>query len=829
MGKIEQINLKFTEKDQEVVIEYKGNGKSFPEISTPNFNDKMQMEYFCDDEERVSIDNADEIIKKLEDWTNDGILSLDAGVGPVPTVKYSDITDQELLGSDAILQENLMSKIHGIWANSGKRKFKIEFLDLENIYGDDTENVAVRINFKKINDEICREQNFTTNKIIMNKDDNNVIIPINTNELGKAFTDEHLKSKYLQFNGDIEVICDCNIGKERIIKFPIIITVRNTNPGYCELVSPNPASVDFGTSSTCVAIKGDKDIELLTISNSDSSDANVTRKYENPTNLMIFNWENLYEEWKDENQYTPIIKKGIAENYDSKMRDDFDFGYNVKELLGDAQKKEINAILTLIKMIPYQILQEGKEIDINPFNSKDRKYIYITTDPEKQDESHLDAVALYGYLIGRAINDVSKHEKIFTEFQITSPVKFNNKIKQTLENSLKYGLKRSVPTTLRDRVDVKMKFSEPIAYIGALCGSKHFTIDEDEQKMFAVYDFGGGTLDFSYGTATNTDDDLIIDILGVGGREDIGGEKLIERMSFKTYIKNMKNMCEDNIPITQPYGEKLPDEMPEKLVVPSDFTRANMNKINELVSRPIFEGRDDMVKSPIKCDLFDLDGQMITVDLAYDVEDIETELDEIIKETVNAFKNEMDKSFSDIKNYSSKNVYIFKAGNSSRSKFVEKNMSDVFAGNNNINLVDETSDGGTYSRYAITPKTAVAFGQLKLNNFIVNMKSLMYKYYVGFINHGTGKFKSIINKNDNNKDWKKFRNIKNEKIDLYYAETLPEEEADAKSYTIDTTGQIGKSLYIRIHDEIKLDYCIFDSENTPTDDSELDIKTINLV
>ena len=47
--------------------------------------------------------------------------------------------------------------------------------------------------------------------------------------------------------------------------------VINTNPDVCDrdLISDTPASVDFGTSSTCVAIEGDEKTELLSLSSND--------------------------------------------------------------------------------------------------------------------------------------------------------------------------------------------------------------------------------------------------------------------------------------------------------------------------------------------------------------------------------------------------------------------------------------------------------------------------------------------------------------------------------------------------------------------------------
>lgn len=81
---------------------------------------------------------------------------------------------------------------------------------------------------------------------------------------------------------------------------------------------------------------------------------------------MVYNWEELRKEWRIGNENMPILYKGDKTKYLEASQNagvdrvDFDFGYKVKEILGedDVSKKELNAILSLLKMIPYQIEQE---------------------------------------------------------------------------------------------------------------------------------------------------------------------------------------------------------------------------------------------------------------------------------------------------------------------------------------------------------------------------------------------------------------------------------------------------------------------------------------
>ncbi len=826
-----QINLHFTDKTETMTIELKSTSSKISEISLPqmitpeNYSGKLErIEYVYDDGnpesngcKEVILKDKEEINNQIEQWKNYGTIDYKTVKCNIPTMDYSDITNKRLLGSDIILDENLAAKDGGLLAFSGKRNIEIKLNNFDDFFKGYSiyKQRSIRINFKKINDDSFDYQNLSTPPMSLSVDDikENMIVELDTNFLGRQIFDveKYREFKALQLGGDVE-ISFADESEEVVFKFPLCITLRNTYPDVCDLISEEPASIDFGTSSTCVAIRGENgQPELLTISSEDSRGKKYN-KYENPTNIMLFRWDSLYREWKLENNFPPVMKKGSIGDHNSGKNPDFDFGYSVKNILGETSKAEINAILTLIKMIPYDVVVKGSQINLNPFSIEERnKYIYIVTDPEEQDENHLDPVAFYGYLIGSAINDLSKRNKIYNKFQITSPSKFSAEIKKKIKKSLEYGLKRSLPLPLRSKISTEMEYYEPVAYIGAVCGTNYFRVGESESKMFAVYDFGGGTLDFSYGIVTNnSEEETSINILGVSGDENIGGEKLIEKISFIIYENNKEEMIESDIPITLPYNSELPDEIPERLVTPSNYARANMNTISEHISRGCFEGEADTDKTAVECTLFKATGEGVNTTLIVNYDDIFDELHNIISKTIDMFANEMDSAFRDTAGYKREDVYIFKAGNSSKNRFVEQLMNKKF-NKDKICMIDQIKAGTARNmRYAITPKTAVAFGRLKLNNFEVIMPEFMFRYYVGYINEGSGMFKTCIEKNSGDKSWHKLKKITGNIVDLYYTEAKTN-DADAEGFKrvpLNTEGRRGEFVYLRIADEITIEYCI---------------------
>lgn len=264
-----------------------------------------------------------------------------------------------------------------------------------------------------------------------------------------------------------------------------------------------PVSIDFGTSSTCIAVQRGSNIEMLALSATDGSmEEGVSfNRFENPTNIMIYRWDSLYREWIQNASHFPHLLKGTARETALKNAHvAFDSGYTVKSMLHEVDRKALDAIRTEIKMIPYLINQE-EQIKIIPYIQENKNIISIVDSPEAQDEEHFDPIAFYAYLLGRAINNPAAG-CIHTKYAISYPVKFNKNVRDKMLKSLEYGLKMSLPIPLRDAVDkreaplfsIEMQHSEPEAFIGAICG-KYLQCDKKPQ-LFSVFDFGGGTLIF---------------------------------------------------------------------------------------------------------------------------------------------------------------------------------------------------------------------------------------------------------------------------------------------------------------------------------------------
>lgn len=825
-------------KDSNSGSEVSYGGGFIDPIRVPQFNGKMRLNYVMDSESIEDEGDCSAIYNILFNRANESsAFALDADRLPFPSFEYSDVTEKLLLSEQEIKEGNLKSKDNGILAYSGKRILKLSILG-NLFYQELVAAPSVKIIISDVNGEsfdIDCPSSKCSLKSEITKDgvtQYTVVFALDTDKLGEIFAaGKFVNKEHVTVGCFIEISIDD--AETMTVRFPLRFVLNNTNPDICKMISPKAASVDFGTSSTCVAIWQEQGgPKLLTLSPCNTEEP--VNPYENPTNMMMFNWDSVSKEWLDSEAF-PIFRKGNRRDFNKWSQDksnravNYDFGYSVKDELGDPKDtKVLNSILSLIKLFPSQILEKQRQYEIIPFGNE-KQFVDIVCDPDKQDEKHFDPVAFYGYLIGRAINDFSKHSSIHTRFQVSYPVKFSERVKDCIRESLLWGMKRSVPKPLESLVKVEMKYSEPVAYIGALCGTKYFKIEDGASEPFAVFDFGGGTLDFSFGIASNEDGELDIHVKMIGGKGNIGGESLIERLSYAVYCRNINAMIEKNIPIEKPDEEIQPDELTDDLIKSSCYTRSNMNAISARISRKFFEGRDMEGAQNEILSLYDKDGvQHDDVEVSYDVDELDEILHNAICDAVKAFSTEMDVAFDGEPTYDRSKVHIFLAGNSSKNKHVQPLMKKMFLGNDLIELVDQIESGdASEKRYAITPKTAVAIGQLNLNNCSVHTDLESFKLHVGFFNMGTSEFKEILGKGASDKEWRKFKKIRNECVDVFYGDSLPQcgSMNNTEKRTLSFPGCDDKYLFIRMKDQFSIEYCVGENLETLSENvQEIDLK-----
>lgn len=790
----------------------------------------------------------------------------------VPRLVMEDVTEVEFFNFHPISEGLLDDAEAGIWSWHGLRKFKFMLSDLPfNLHAKDFVSVKSDIKINKKDNEKLEDAISAVNMTILDpqeSDEDNsfcIFAYIDTNLFGEEFVGD--TKQFYRFSGALEITCrsideDFPSTVTTIYTFPFAIVVHNTEYYANEKIpcprwDKNLVSIDFGTSSTCVAVQKGNDIELLTLStekllgeiNDELSerlggDINV---YENPTNLMLYDWAAIYEQWKKENANFPHFKQGDFDEYELNSSGiGYDAGYTVAAALGSGQSNVLNAIITQIKMVA-QVLEQGIQLQISPVVKGAITNVKLVSSPELQDEESLDPIAFYAYLLGRAINNPAS-SKIYTKFAITYPVKFNKNVRAKLKASLEYGLKRSLPLPLREAKDKKgkdlfqviMDYSEPVAFVGSVCG-RELKASLNNPGLFAVYDFGGGTLDFAFGMfSVDEDDEGTIDIFGIDGDSDLGGESLISRLSYWIYAENKDVMAQNNIPFLKPEDEQIPDDFPTKLFHPTAMARINMRRFDELFSRPLFRNRDGRLDADVSSltaeattlELVNDLNEPVQVDINVDYGILVDELRNIINGSIEKFKITMESNFRNNEelieavggSYDMDDIVIFRAGNSSRSVIVHNNMEELFPENvrkGNVRLIDEWADGKENKKYAINPKTAVAIGQLYMRNYTLsenNDSPFAWNIYTESVGDAT--FVPVLEKNCKNRNWVRFGLMRRNEAEIYCSDTIAENRDDPHfplAIEGDEESEDWKKayLYLRIHDESSVEYYISETKKDP--------------
>lgn len=894
---LQKVFIEFVDKENGYLLQYEQsstNGEGLRHVNFP-FDvskfapDKIKMKLFATDRQDEEIKDYAYISYLVNRYDNSENIdyenSIDSSIVlrglskdyfrveenlKFPKITYADVTERDLFGYEAIPDTDLRADNKGIWGDCGFRKIEISF---ENW---DFNKLCTSDNKKKVSlywnemDKIPLE-NIFEEEIRYDNKSKKFIAYIDTNKLADAIEEYESESQHPKFTGRFEIHLSYN-SEKTVYGFPIDIVVKNTRVsenGKNPFLKDGIVSIDFGTSSTCAAIKSEGKKRLLTLSGINKIRESEDNAYENPTNLMIYNWREVFRQWDRTNKNCPFFVTK-SEDVDV-LQADYDSGYTVQDeykLVDEIDgRRRMQAILMQLKMIPY-LIADNIETKFVPYDDEKRSPIIVVDNVESEDGLHFDPIAFYGYLLGRAINEPQNGE-LYRKYQITYPSKFNAEIREKIRASLEYGIKRALPLGIRDAKDSKgkpiisvtMDFSEPEACVGAVIG-RQLKLDGKNAKLFAVYDLGGGTMDFAFGMLRKADDEELdeaeetLQFLGIDGDEKIGGEKLIHQLAYNIYINNKDKVRNNNIKFVIPKGELEPDGFEGLLSDGDEIANTNLNIIKEKLARPlfkytdevddlqkIFEGNvsgDDKITSASTYSLKLRNGKNEEVEVDLKVTDIDEFLSSKIENTINAFRISMNDIFKrnieelkkhGINEFNQDDVEIFLGGHASKQHFVTEKLKEYFPKNRIQRIGEGQNDENLSSQYAVNEKTAVAFGQLRLGELELkvmrtgnNESRPPFMFNVGYIDN-TDEFKCVISKNENDTAWKMANRVNkiNEMINLYYT-TSPNCERNSLKpleYNVSEFMEDKKlTLYIRIADERSIEFRLGVRNEFPDNETE---------
>ena len=308
-------------------------------------------------------------------------------------------------------------------------------------------------------------------------------------------------------------------------------------------------SIDFGTSSTVVAVK-DANEHVSLVRMGKYSEAVEERQYENPTVLNFVNYDSFMKAWRDL-PYRPDTDFA-----------DLKFSHSARAEREEHPRSCMSSIKTWARTDNKdQILrlmdEQGYDFELKHPELSDKE-----DSVEEFTKKALNPIELYAYLLGCCLNNQSLgNGSIYLNYKMTFPTKFDLDTKKRIKQGFRNGLLRSLPPSLvySDKWDNKLLrleeyASEPVALAASFLNALDIQPTEDGVP-FGVFDFGGGTTDFAMGIYRfSTDEEYedhsweqVLDIIDTSGDQNLGGEHLVNLMVYEAIKDNLPLILENKI------------------------------------------------------------------------------------------------------------------------------------------------------------------------------------------------------------------------------------------------------------------------------------------
>jgi hypothetical protein len=607
--------------------------------------------------------------------------------------------------------------------------------------------------------------------------------------------------------------------------------------------------IDFGTKSTVVVKQeGSNEIRPIRIGSLSLKAEVSERDYENPTIISCMDIKHFLEDYN--------TKAGRPET----SCNDFFVSYNAYNEYVNCPTENFYAYYSELKQWANK---EKKDAVVQ--DTQERMKYYLSEECSIEN-AHINPIEIYAYYIGMYINNM--RNGIYLKYIMSFPVKYSKATKELIRKSFEKGLRKSLPNSIVEDAELMTKFSvsyqisEPAAYaVTALERSGFKPKDETEKYLYGIFDFGGGTTDFDFGVWRGANDDeydkfncdYVLECFGADSDARLGGENILEMLAYQVF-KNNKNMAaEKKIACALP-ADQVAFIGGEHLISNSQSANRNLTLLKEAL-RPLWEQHDnweekyykkstrkvkgnediDEKDEYVEMQMYDFNGQSVpNCRFEIDTQKLLELIKQRIQKGVDAFFKCIEKAILGNKaaQFASEKIYIFLAGNSCKSVFVEEIFRDAIREYNKeygkfgteeqdrFELIKPLTSIGMEDQYIPNAKTSVAYGLVKSrpggkiyvrkNYETDSSEETKFKYYLGSERRGKFECKLAPVMEDENGEnqisynkWHKFQGAGMGTARIYYTE---DPRADSRAEKLD----IGSDMpYHEIQFESEEDKYVF--------------------
>ena len=593
--------------------------------------------------------------------------------------------------------------------------------------------------------------------------------------------------------------------------------------------------IDFGTKSTVVVRQDTTNrIVPIRIGTGNLSSEVKDEDFENPSIIEFTNVKKFMEAYQKEEGRPHTSCNDIFVSYDA--CEDFK----------NCKPEDFYAYFSELK----QWANRDKGSVVIKDKQKREYYLGEHMNPT---ESVVNPIELYAYYIGLYINNM--RNGIYLKYLMTFPVGYAKEVRDFIANSFYEGIRKSLPASIlndakcMEQFKVELGISESAAYAVTALEQSHLEPkDETEQLMYGIFDFGGGTTDFDFGICRGATEeeyekdayDYVLECFGADSDVTLGGENILELMAYQVYQQNLEVFREKRITFTLPLGENS-FAGSETLLINSQIARRNMAILKEEL-RPLWhqeqgwrkkyqldnETQGEVDREGIVVSLYNMDGEPVPqCILEFSSQDLVEMIKNRIQKGVDSFFQCLIKIFLCKKEVRKEenNIYIFLAGNSSKSVFVkelfQKKIEEYYSrakgmteelGNAHFVLIDPLAgERSDCDHYVPNAKTGVAYGLLKSrdgssikivkNHETDSMQQSRFHYYLGRDrrHHFDCRFSPT---EIDYKKWVPFQGATREVVRIYYTNN-PMADAKLEQLSIENVP------YKEINIEVKEDAYLF--------------------
>lgn len=530
------------------------------------------------------------------------------------------------------------------------------------------------------------------------------------------------------------------------------LRLRDPRPQLNTFRRLSGVGIDFGTTATVAAFSHKGFRALMRLGAAPDAHANPA---ENPTVLLIDDHERLWSAIAPGGPRFPNLLRAVQASHAAR----------------DRMIEFPNAVVTELKLLPERVIV----LDLPPqLRDRDKRADFILDEPRVR-----ALIRTYGYLLGRAINRPG--QEVFLRYYLTQPAEFDERSRELLVNELRAGITLSIPEGIAEgELHIELVASEPEAYAAEVCpelaADPAFAelIAKHNELRFAVFDFGGGTLDIAcgrYRPATEEEQrasgcSSVIETLQVAGDDHLGGDYLSHELVWLVHQHpaHLPEMESKEVPMQRPVT------VPENRLAraPQLYKRslaARQNKVRfekELsLERVKFKRANEIARVPA-LSARRLDESEVTVEsLATDIEGVQKRLAAHLEERIREGARRLSSMIASTpwtgaaprdgangaQVWRENDVVILLAGNSSRGEYVERALAqaldlpslkvwhpgDPSAPQGVVLFETPTRRERGAEVVGVSPKTAVALGALRIANRDVHLVRAAqgFSYFVG--------------------------------------------------------------------------------------------------